>query len=161
MRTLWTMMATSASTMYIGIPAWIIIRSPRTDNYHDACIVYGDGDVHNDYGNDVRYSSCGRKHSPDFDIGYYDNYDAYCVSSGGDVVSHDVYLVDFCGRNWSDLDSPESIEFNYVCYMDQLGRVSGNWLSTYSCGWNRISTLSENWSQLSRILRGFKWPCLL
>ena len=33
--------------------------SPRTDNYHDACIVYGDGDVHDDYGNDVRYSSCG------------------------------------------------------------------------------------------------------
>ena len=43
-----------------------------------------------------------------------------------------------------DLDSPESIEFNYVCYMDQLGRVSGNWLSTYSCGRNRISTLSKN-----------------
>ena len=66
--------------------------SPRTDNYHDACIVYGDGDVHNDYGNDVRYSSCGRSSPVDGGGGV-----AY-VHPGGNVSDFGWNLGDSCGN---------------------------------------------------------------
>ena len=96
MRTLWTMMATSASTMCIGIPAGVYFRSPYTNDSYSAWQVYPSGDV-NVSVSFIVGGSCGRNRMSSSPRTDYTNH-AHSLNIDGDVY-YDHVTWRSCGRN--------------------------------------------------------------